>query len=659
MKQLSRSNRPMKQYQRFIIMLAVLTIGLVGTVNAQQFGVQPVWANYAVQYRNLTTPYSPLAGGTVLPGIPNGGTVPINFVNFTGAIDMDDGTAVGVPTGFSFDYNGNQCNSVNININGWVSINMQDQPFNPIPVTPANNNVLFSSVLPNNCIAPFFGDHYYRTTEPGYFPSKISYAIATRPDPNTNSIHYPFDQLYTFTVEWSDLNINDKTNPNSVGSFQLIIRENPLANDKSAPDDRATFEFQYGPVGPPSGSASNVVTSGAAVGANDSVGFTHINALFATASDPNDVANNTSARTTCWPPVVGCTPGLALQLVPVGRDFLATWGDGDADLSQVTSTNPQVRNNQSLFVTINDANVVLQAAASGIPLDSIEGSNAFHGDANHTGQVYNPNYGAYFYHTTPYDAAYIMMYLAGKLATLPWPSSLPVPGYKSSEVHATDVSGVVADVSNVNITGNTISLPITIRGSVNGPLSIQMDLKGLEQSGVQLIGTRALDGAIMCSDAKLGRVALATSGDFADGATVGYIELRAPANTNAEFDVENVQVNDANLSSSHVALKLADNTSGSQSDLEQNVPNPFVVSVSGQTTIGFDLTASENVTLRIFDVLGHEVQTLISDEGRTAGHNTVQWDGRDVNGSLVASGLYYYQLTTPDFTQCAKMQVVR
>ncbi len=645
----------MKHYKATFAIVAAMCLSLVGTVRAQN--LSPLWANYGVADSNRF--YNPLAGGNVLPGFV--GNTYVNFVNFTGAIDMDDGTADSILTGFAFDYNGHTVNSVNININGWVSLNLADQRANQIPVTPANNNTLYSSVYPNNCLAPYWGDHFYRTTESGYYPSTISYSTTRIKDPNPNQIPGQINYIYTFTVEWRNLNINDKTNPNSIASFQLILRQNPLANDQSVPDQRVYIEYQYGAIGPNNGGGGSAGTAdylGAAVGANDSAGFTHINALFISSTDINDVANNVSARTTCWPPAQ-CAPGRAIDITPQGRNVMTVWGDGDADLSQVLSPNPQVKNNQSLFVTVNDALTVLQAAANDAPLDSIEGANAFHGDANHNGQVYNTTYGVYFYHTTPYDAAYIMMYLAGKLATLPWPWQLPVPGYKSTDVNGTNISGVVADASNVTMTGSTVLLPITIRGNVNGPLSIQMDLKGLESSGVQFVGARALDGGIVCSNPELGRIALAMSGDFTDGATVGYIELRAPANANAEFDIQNVQVNDMDLAPSHVALKLADAGNSVSNTLEQNVPNPFVVSISNQTTIGFNLATPEMVTLRVFDVLGHEIRTLISGEGRTAGYNTIQWDGRDGNGNYVAAGLYYYQLTTPDFTQCEKMQVIR
>jgi flagellar hook assembly protein FlgD len=58
-------------------------------------------------------------------------------------------------------------------------------------------------------------------------------------------------------------------------------------------------------------------------------------------------------------------------------------------------------------------------------------------------------------------------------------------------------------------------------------------------------------------------------------------------------------------------------------------------------------------------MLGHEVRSLVSDEGRLAGANSVEWDGRDASGNVVPSGLYYYQLVTADFTQTVKMQVIR
>ncbi len=341
-------------------------------------------------------------------------------------------------------------------------------------------------------------------------------------------------------------------------------------------------------------------------------------------------------------------------------------------LLQFTSPDLNVRNHQSLFVDLNDAMQILASSSNDVLLDSVEGRAAFHGDANHDGRGYHdaqgvfhpdqfdPRYDAYFYFTTPYDAAYIMMYLSGKLPELPWPLSLPVPGYKTADTRSNDVSGVAADVSNIQTDGSTVLVPITLKGAVDGPLSVEMNLQGLTQSGIEFVGTRVPSGTICASNVKLGRVAMATSGTFEDGQTIGYLELRVPANQDASFDLTGIKVNDAPVPATHVALKFGtDGSVANMSALDQNVPNPFVVSASGETQIGFELAQPETVTLRVFDMLGHEVRTLLDGEGRTSGHNAVSWDGRDASGNVVSSGLYYYQLVTPDFTKTVKMQVVR
>jgi hypothetical protein len=83
--------------------------------------------------------------------------------------------------------------------------------------------------------------------------------------------------------------------------------------------------------------------------------------------------------------------------------------------------------------------------------------------------------------------------------------------------------------------------------------------------------------------------------------------------------------------------------------LEQNYPNPF----NPSTTISFSLPHASNVSLKVFDILGQEVATLVNGD-ITAGTHEVQFD---VKG--LASGTYMYRLTSGDFTQVKKMMVVK
>jgi len=78
--------------------------------------------------------------------------------------------------------------------------------------------------------------------------------------------------------------------------------------------------------------------------------------------------------------------------------------------------------------------------------------------------------------------------------------------------------------------------------------------------------------------------------------------------------------------------------------LPPNYPNPF----NGETTIKFDLPTAGQVTLKIYNSLAQEVRTLV-DEERPAGYHRLTWDGRDGSGSLVASGVYFYQLRAVNY----------
>ncbi len=69
-------------------------------------------------------------------------------------------------------------------------------------------------------------------------------------------------------------------------------------------------------------------------------------------------------------------------------------------------------------------------------------------------------------------------------------------------------------------------------------------------------------------------------------------------------------------------------------------PNPFRTN----TTIQFGLPAADRVSLHVYDLLGKRVSTLIDDEPRSEGMHAIQWEGRDLSGRPLASGVYLYAL---------------
>ncbi len=88
--------------------------------------------------------------------------------------------------------------------------------------------------------------------------------------------------------------------------------------------------------------------------------------------------------------------------------------------------------------------------------------------------------------------------------------------------------------------------------------------------------------------------------------------------------------------------------------LAANVPNPF----NPQTAISFTLARSGPASLRVYNLRGQLVRTLL-DGDLAEGHHTANWDGRDLAGRAVSSGTYFYRLEGAGTLQQRKMQLVR
>jgi hypothetical protein len=83
--------------------------------------------------------------------------------------------------------------------------------------------------------------------------------------------------------------------------------------------------------------------------------------------------------------------------------------------------------------------------------------------------------------------------------------------------------------------------------------------------------------------------------------------------------------------------------------LYQNYPNPF----NPVTTISFQLPNRSFVSLKVYDVLGNEVKTLIEKE-KSAGQYEIEFDGNELT-----SGIYFYQLIAGDYTETKKMVLLK
>ncbi|MFH0989899.1 MAG: T9SS type A sorting domain-containing protein [bacterium] len=88
--------------------------------------------------------------------------------------------------------------------------------------------------------------------------------------------------------------------------------------------------------------------------------------------------------------------------------------------------------------------------------------------------------------------------------------------------------------------------------------------------------------------------------------------------------------------------------------LAQNYPNPF----NPSTIIQFDLPEPGLVTLRVFDLLGREAKTLVNSEYR-AGFHRVAWNGRNLLGQQMPTGIYICHLITSKYKSSKKMLLTK
>jgi hypothetical protein len=106
-----------------------------------------------------------------------------------------------------------------------------------------------------------------------------------------------------------------------------------------------------------------------------------------------------------------------------------------------------------------------------------------------------------------------------------------------------------------------------------------------------------------------------------------------------------------------VASLSSANSSGTLPDgfsLNQNYPNPF----NPTTTISFAVPVATRARIEIYNLLGALIAVPF-DDAVQAGDHQVVWDGRNLNGESVASGVYLYKLVSDRYSEARKMMLLK
>lgn len=609
-------------------------------------------------------------------------------------VDPDDGyyfdvsaSRFGYTMPFEFEYDGTRQTRVHINVNGFITFGTPNRLGSNIP------DNLFTRTSPNSVIAPFWGNHYYRTTEPGFVRSSILVKVeGTAPE-------------RVLTIEWKNLNINyffDPLNvndplspgaapqPTSVGTFQVKLFESvDAATPKEPGSKQGNIEFHYSTVGDPS-VPGVIKTSGAAVGVESGVPVgsstgqtTFLNGLFIEnppdserrPEDTPENARNNRTTTATWAPSRRNNNVICFESRPVSG--ATGWGDGDANLSQlprgIHSGMPQNR-----FVTVTDVITILRSSARNRPLDSARLRNAYHADVNHNGRFYysqfdanlNPvptyrrevttksvfefddlppgdlSFTVLFFQANEFDAALILNYIAAKIPTLPWLLDTVIDYGKSSAVHAAANNIELAYASTSGL--NTYRVPVYLNGVNPGPLGFAFDVNGTV-TDVQLAKSDDVEIHTQYFD---NRVIVAGTGQFTADEPIAYVTVESDAQS---MRFSNIRFNDVAKESVELPLATSvdDPFAGGRFGLKA-YPNPFV----SDTEIAIIAPENGFYTLAVYNSLGARVKTLVNQQLK-AGPHSIVWDGTDERGISVQSGMYFYRLEGVNVNESNTVNLVR
>lgn len=316
-------------------------------------------------------------------------------------IELNDGY-YHLPLGFTYRYNNKDYTSVWISINGFVTF---EAPPTLVEVARDPNGLFrIDNSTPNNVVAPYWGDHKYRTAAEknnGYAVTSINYKDGTYEVADPDNLGNMLTRKYML-IEWKDLNVCylDKntldTLKGNVYSFQVIIYQGPNDDDAKQGD----IEFRYGEFGPLQSqlqidptvklghAAAAIGFKGSGFGLGNVADF--FNAIYNGGEEPASREDQIKSTKLSTLKPTSSDPKLSI----VARVYYSTtdektWGDGDADMSKaIGGRHYQFREQQNRYVTINDVRTIMKSVVTGVKLDSSYANAAYHADVHHDGRYY-------------------------------------------------------------------------------------------------------------------------------------------------------------------------------------------------------------------------------------------------------------------------------
>ncbi len=249
--------------------------------------------------------------------------------------------------------------------------------------------------------------------------------------------------------------------------------------------------------------------------------------------------------------------------------------------------------------------------------------------------------------------------------------NLDVDNQSIEFIKATD-STVIDNISELNEYLISQPFAITDNSSFNFEVSYGISIPNAETASNILNGDNAVTYSLDLVDAESGKTlgnieklifdkdnlplnegnAFKVNLEGMDGSKNVYLKIKAENNfggkcllTESYSDIESESFAKTNIKE----INYKDLLAVKEYALAQNYPNPF----NPTTTINYQIPKDGFVTLKIYDVLGKEVATLVNDSKTTGSYNV------EFNAGNLASGVYLYQIKVNDYTATKKLMLVK
>ncbi len=220
------------------------------------------------------------------------------------------------------------------------------------------------------------------------------------------------------------------------------------------------------------------------------------------------------------------------------------------------------------------------------------------------------------------------------------------------ELEAGDIYSEDFTLVEISTLGVPTNLTVTVQGSSailnwNAPASRNFDIGIDEKTGEVITVTRNLIGYRIYRDGYAVIDVASSETSYTDqGLPGGVYEYYVTAlYSEGESLPSNIVTTEQSDADDYIPMVTA---------LNGNYPNPF----NPTTTISFDLANSSDVKLEVYNIKGQKIVTLVNDN-YIAGKHSVTWNGKDASNRNVASGVYFYKMSTNDYAEIKKMMLLK